>query len=124
MDDRVLSSDRADQHVTDGRFAVRRYASGIVTKRWQIAGTDQITDRGLNQNNRGWVCRQESGQVLRIQMVWMLVCYEHRIKISQGVPGVGNVPGIDQNPSAIGLGEDSRMPKVGDPHVPNRKADR
>ena len=38
-------------------------------------------------------------------MVWMLVCYEHRIKISQRVPGVGDVPRIDKNPSVVGLGE-------------------
>ena len=47
---------------------------------------------------------QESGQVLRIQMVWMLVRHQHRIKISQGMPGVGDVPWIDENPGAVGLG--------------------
>src|SRR5215211_4483533 len=51
-------------------------------------------------------------------MVWMLMRHQHRIKIGYGVPGVGEIPWINENSRAVGLGQHSRMPKVGDPHAP------
>ena len=47
---------------------------------------------------------------LRIEMVWK-VRHQHRIQIGQGMPRVGKVPRIDENPGAIGLGENR-------PHAP------
>ena len=116
MDDGMLPAHGGHQHVADGRLIVRRQPGGILTKRRQLAGAGEIKDRRLHQDLRGWVCRQQGGQVLRIEMIGMLVGHQHRIKIGQGMPGVGEVPRIDENPGAVGLGEDSRMPEVGDPH--------
>lgn len=56
-------------------------------------------------------------------MVWMLVRHKYRVKISERMPRVGEIPGIDENSRAVGLSQYRRMPKVGDPHAPHRKGE-
>jgi hypothetical protein len=54
--------------------------------RWMTAccppTADQIEDRWLDEDDRGGVDRKQGGQVLSIEMVWMLMRHEHRVKIS------------------------------------------
>jgi hypothetical protein len=40
----------------------------------------------------------------------MLVRHQDRVQIGQGMPGIGEVPRIDENSRAIGLCQYSRMP--------------
>jgi hypothetical protein len=46
----------------------------------------------------------------------MLVRHEHRVEISQRMPGVGDVSRIEKNSRVVSLGQDGRMPQVSDPH--------
>jgi hypothetical protein len=49
-------------------------------------------------------------------MVRVLVGDQHRVQVGQPVPAVGEVSRVDQDPGAVGLDEDGRVPEVGDAH--------
>ena len=77
-----LPADRGHQNVANGHVTVWGQPLGILAQRRQLSRADQIEDRWLDQDDRGRVRSKQNGQVLRIEMVSMLVRHEYRVKIS------------------------------------------
>jgi hypothetical protein len=62
----MLPAHSGDQNITNRRLIIWRQRGGLFTERGQLAGVDQVQDRGLDQDCSGWVRSHQGGKVLGV----------------------------------------------------------
>ena len=62
------------------------------------------------------VGRDDGLDVVRIEMVRVLMREEDRIEIGEAVPGVGEGPGVDEEAGGRGLDQETGVSQTGDDH--------
>ena len=109
MDDGVPPADGRDQQIADRFLFAGGQALGGRPEIRQLAGRHLVQDRRLDQHPSLRVGRQQRRDVGRVEVVGVLVGDQHRVEVGQRVPGVGEIPRVQQDPCVVGFDQHGGM---------------